>query len=415
MSEIITHVLPGGATVLVEPIPSVRSVALSWRVPAGSAFDPPDRLGQSAALAEIIFRGAGGLDSRSHSDALDRLGVQRYARTSGRHLHIDATVLDTRLHDALPLLAALIRSPEMPADGVAPVASLCRQALDGLEDEPQQLAMLGLREQHLAPPFDRHGYGTASTFETLTADELRAAWQERFVGEGSILAVAGAVEADDVVARLSETLEPWAGAPPAIDTDAEARRGYRHVEQDSSQVHLALAYDAPAEIDDTSMVERLATSALGGSTSGRLFTEVRQKRSLCYSVGASYRARRDSGWVAIYAGTTPERAQETLDVCLAELDRLRGGITEEEFARARIGLKSRLIMEGESTPARAAALGSDFFRRGQARTLDEVATAIEAVTLEELNAYLAQRDFGPVTVVSIGPSPLNVPTPSVVR
>jgi predicted Zn-dependent peptidase len=152
------------------------------------------------------------------------------------------------------------------------------------------------------------------------------------------------------------------------------------------------------------MLERLATAVLSGSTSGRLFTEVRQKRSLCYSVGASYRAGRDRGYVALYAGTTPERAHETLDVCRAEIDRLfgSGDITPEEFRRAVIGLKSHLVMQGESTPARAAALGRDHFRLGHARSLEEIADAADAIGLDELNAYVAGRAVGACTVVSIG-------------
>jgi predicted Zn-dependent peptidase len=168
-----------------------------------------------------------------------------------------------------------------------------------------------------------------------------------------------------------------------------------------------LAYDAPPERDKHSMTERLAIAVLSGSTSGRLFTEVRQKRSLCYSVGASYRAGRDTGMVSLYAGTTPERAQETLDVCREEIERIKSGVTHAEFNRAVVGLKSHQIMQGESTPARAAALVYDQFRLGRARTLEEVAAVIDSITIEQLNQYIASRQFGEFTVVSIGPAKLE--------
>ena len=161
--------------------------------------------------------------------------------------------------------------------------------------------------------------------------------------------------------------------------------------------------------DPHSMLERLAVGVLSGGTSARLFTEVRQKRSLCYSVGASYSAGRDTGMVSLYAGTTPQRAQETLDVCAAEVEHLRDGVAADEFARAQVGLKSHLIMQGESSAARAAAIGSDRFRIGRARTLDELALAIESITLDQLNDYLGQREFGTATVASIGPVELAVP------
>jgi predicted Zn-dependent peptidase len=157
------------------------------------------------------------------------------------------------------------------------------------------------------------------------------------------------------------------------------------------------------------MVERLGTSVLSGSSSGRLFTEVRQKRSLCYSVGASYRAGRDTGMVTLYAGTTPERAQQTLDVCIEQIENMRHGVREDEFNRAVVGLKSAQIMQGESTPSRAAALVYDQFRIGRARTLEEVAKQIDAINRDAVNRYIATRDFGEFTVVSIGPEALRAP------
>ena len=224
---------------------------------------------------------------------------------------------------------------------------------------------------------------------------------------GSIITAAGAVDPDQLADRLNMLLSGWIGSHEEPERSAEATRGYLHIPQDTAQMHIGLAWDAPREADEDAMLERLAVAVLSGSTSGRLFTEVRQKRSLCYSVGASYRPGRDDGLVALYAGTTPQRAQETLDVSLAEVARLREGVESDEFDRAVIGLKSHLIMQGESTPARAGALGGDHFRLGRARTLDELAASIDAITLADLNAYVARREVGDFTIVSIGPDPLE--------
>ena len=86
-------------------------------------------------------------------------------------------------------------------------------------------------------------------------------------------------------------------------------------------------------------------------------------------------------------------------------------MTQEEFHRAVIGIKALQIMQGESTHARAGALVYDQFRLGRARTLDEVSQQIDAITIEQLNRYIAKREFGDVTVVSIGPAALTPPKP----
>ncbi len=404
MSNIVTLHLDGGLIVVVEPIGGVASVALNWLLPVGSATDPPDGDGQSALVSELIFRGAAGMSSREHSDALDRLGVRRSSQTLTHHLGLGATLVGDRLAEALPLLTAMVRQPAFPEQAVEAVRSLCIQSLESLEDDPQHLVMLRLREQHLAPPFNRHGYGTRRVLETTSIDALREAWSARCVPRGSILTAAGRVDPESLSRQLEGLLEGWRGEHDEPVESGRPKRGVLHVSDKTAQVHLALAYDAPREADERSMLERVAVGVLSGGTSSRLFTEVRQKRSLCYSVGASYQAGRDRGLVALYAGTTPDRAQETLEVCSQEIHRLAEGVEREEFDRAVIGSTSGLVMQGESSAARAASIASDQFRLGRPRPLDERKREIESISIDDLNAYLARRGFGDLPVASIGPA-----------
>ena len=403
MSDIVTSQLDGGVVLVVEPIPSVASVALTWRVPVGSATDPPDGDGLAAMLSELIFRGAGGLDSKGHSDALDRVGVQRSAAVLTHHLRLSAALLGDRLAEALPLIAAMVTAPDLAGDALEAVRSLCLQSLDSLDDDPQHLVMLRLRQHHLAPPFNRHGYGCRDVLSRCSIEVLRQSWANRCRPEGTIVAAAGAVDPAALSRQINELLAGWSGRPPSPQELGPPQRGRVHISQDTAQMHIGIAYDAPREADPDARLERLAVSVLSGGTSARLFTEVRQKRSLCYSVGASYSAGRDHGVVTLYAGTTPERAQETLDVCTAEVERLRDGVSGDELHRAMIGIKSHLVMQGESTGARAAAPGHDQFCLGRARSLEERAREIESITLGELNDYLRSRQFSEFTTASIGP------------
>ncbi len=403
MAHIDTIPLDCGATLVTELIDSAASAAVSWLLPVGSAGDPGDADGLASILGEMIFRGAGELDSRALSDALDRLGADRNSQVLVHHLRLSSTLVGDRLFDTLPLLTDIVRRPRLPDSALDAVRSLCLQSLDGLDDDPQQLVMLRLREHHFPPPFNRHGYGQRGVIESASIEHLRDAWRSRCVPHGSIISIAGRVDPPAVAARLNQLLDGWSGEAREPVELAPAARGHAHLKQDTAQMHIGLAWAAPREADPESMLERLGIAVLSGGTSARLFTEVRQKRSLCYSVGASYRAGRDHGAVTLYAGTTPERAQETLDVCAAEIERLRAGAEAEEFHRATVGLKSSLVMQGESTSARAAAIGQDLFRIGRARTLDELAAAVDAITIEDLNAYLAKREIGELTVSTIGP------------
>lgn len=407
---ISTRTLPNGLVLVLEPMASVSSVGFSFLTPGGSAYDPADGQGQATMLAEHLLRGAGAFDSRAHSDALDRLGVQRSSSVSSHHIHVSATMLGSAVAEALPLLVSMLTEPRFDESALEPVRSLSLQALESLDDDPQHVSMLRLRERHLPVPFNRHGYGTPEGLAALTTQRLRKAWDVLARPRGSILGIAGAIDIDRVDELVSRLTERWAGSHSEAVSVAPAERGWAHLPDDSSQVHLGLAFDSPRDGDPLCAVERIGSWILGGGSSSRLFTEVRERRGLCYSVGASYQAGRDFGMTTIYAGSTPNRVQQTFDVIRAELDRFRHGVTEAEFNRAQVGLKSRVVMQGESTMARAMALTGDVFRRGFARSLEEIASEIDRVTLAEFNAALAARSFDVPTVVALGPVGVNPAT-----
>jgi predicted Zn-dependent peptidase len=362
-------------------------------------------------LSELILRGAGSLDSRGLSDALDRLGVQRATTPSANHLQMSATMLGRRLLEALPLLASIVRAPALPEAQLDPVRSLCLQQLEGLEDDPQQLVMLRLRERHLPPPFNRTGYGDQAALEAATIGDLRTAWERRAKPGGSILAIAGQVDGDAIAKLLDRELAGWSGATPDPKETKAALGGIGHEESDSSQTHIAIGFRAPPEGHSSATPFRIATRILGGDTSCRLFNEVREKRGLCYSVGAGYTGGRDRGMLSIYAGSTHERAQETIDCIGREVERFCQGVEADEFKRAIVGYKSRLVMSGESTSARAASGAGDFYRLGRVRSLAELAAEVDRITLDSLNASIStlfdESWRGTRSAFTIGPNAMR--------
>ena len=412
-NPIHVRTLECGMPLLVEEMAGVRTAAFSWLVPAGNASDPADEAGDgwSSLLAELAQRGAGERDSRAFSDALDRAGVQRAVSPAAVHIVASGTTIGARLGEAMPLLADLIVRPHLPGDALEAVRSLAIQSLESLQDDPQHRVTLRLRERHLPPPFNRSGYGNRTAFERADIDSLRASWAARVRPVGSILAVAGAVNVDELARQLDTLLKGWHGAAPDPVVTGEALGGAFHEQDASNQTHVAIGLCAPSERQSQSLHCRVATSILGGETSSRLFTEVRERRGLCYSVSASYAGGRDRGMVFVYAGSTPERAKETYDTIRHELERFEQGVTPDEFRRAKIGFKSRLVMQGESTAARAAALGSDWYRLGRCRSLGELAAEVDALELDGLNEWI-HEEMGPgwrtrMTLCTVGQQPLH--------
>jgi predicted Zn-dependent peptidase len=412
MNAITTRQLDCGMPLLVESMSGVKSAGFSWLIPAGTATEPENRQGLCAMWSELLMRGAGSLDSRAHADALDRLGASRGTDAAGYHLRISGTMLGARIIEALPLIVDMVRRPRFDAESVEPVRDLALQALDSLKDDPSERASLAARIRHYPAPFNRSSLGTEAGLASITRDEIVSLWRDRAVPGGAILAVAGAVEADALASALNRLLSGWSGTAPDFARGPVPARGYAHETDQSNQVQILLMQDAPTEANPTSLLEKIVVSVLSGGMSGRLFSEVREKRGLCYSVSASYAAGKDFGAVAGYVGTTPERAQDSLTVMLAEMNRINtpaGVVEPDEFARAVVGMKSRLVFSGESTSGRAASLAYDQHRLGRPRSLDEIARQIDAVTLDAVNAYLATRKPGRVTIQTLGPAPLTVP------
>lgn len=396
-----------GMPLLVETHDAAASVALTWLLPLGSACDPAGQIGASTILAEWLWRGAGKLDSRSLSNALDRCGVQRSSTAGARHLSISATLIGNRLPEALPVLTSVVTAPRLEDATFEPVRDLTLQSLEGLRDEHQQRAMLLARQHHFPEPFNRSGYGETDDVTKLQPEQARAVWKQWARPGGAIFAAAGRVDGAAMAKQLDALLAGWSGKAVEPQAQVWPEPAMHHEQEEIGQVHIAVVAPAPPEPDAESVRQRIATAVLSGGMSGRLFTEVREKRSLCYSVHASYAAGRDFGALFAYSGTTAERAQETLDVLLAELERVHEGVEQAEFARSITGLKSRLVMQGESTNARASSIAHDLYNRGAARTLDEMRDQIDAVSLADVNAYLAGRKAGPFTIVTLGPKGLT--------
>ena len=192
------------------------------------------------------------------------------------------------------------------------------------------------------------------------------------------------------------------------DSRGESNISDGFIQRETEQTHIAIACPYVGELDEDYYVARVAAEVLSGGSSGRLFTEIREIKGLCYSVGTSYASLKDRASLMGYAGTSNDRAQATLDAFLHELSRLNGGIDEGEVERAKIGLMSGTVMSGESTGARASAVASDFFSRGRVRPLEEIAQMIDAVSVQQVDEFVRRHKLGPFTVVTVGPKRLEV-------
>ncbi len=418
-ADFLVHQLDNGLVVLAEHMPGMRSAAMELHVPAGGATDPVERCGSANVLSEMVLRGAGGRDARQLTEYLDGLGLWRSSGTGTLSTRFSASGLASHVMHGLKAHADIVRRPHLHEDAFGPSVDLALQSLEGLADNPQGLAMVKLREWAWPGPFSRNPAGELDHLEKLTAEGLKDDFVARFRPDGAVLSIAGDIDQNNVRDDAERFFGDWQGPKrPVVDVTPSAG-DFLFIEQDVQQTHIALAYPTPAESRRDYYLSRLAVECLSGGMSGRLFDRIRERQGLCYSIFASYASLAavetgpsdddDFASIFCYAGTSNERAQETLDALVRELVIMREGVTADELRRAKIGLKAGTVTSGESTSARAGALARDWQVRRRLRSLDEIVAAIDAITLDDVNAWLAANPAGPFTVVLIGPKPLDVP------
>ncbi|MCS7167798.1 MAG: pitrilysin family protein [Gemmatales bacterium] len=409
MAEVYHTTWPNGLTLLVEEMPEVRTAALSIWVPAGHVYDPPQRLGTANVLSELIMRGAGPRDSRRLLLDLDALGVDHGETAGSFHMSFRAGTIADNLIPALRIFADIVRRPHLPEKEFPAVKELALGELDSLEDEPREKLLVELARHYYPPPLGNDHRGEREHIESLTLEEVRQFYQQTFRPQGTIISVAGRVNWSEIRAVVEELFADWTNAAEPTWQLGPEPEHRAHLTRPTQQTQIGVAYASVPFGQDDHYAARAAVAVLSGGMSSRLFTEVREKRGLCYAVWASYHSFKDRASVFCYAGTTAERAQETLEVLLAELRRLPEGVSADEVQRVQAGLKSALIMHQESASARAASIASDWYFLGRVRSLDEIQHEIDTLTPQRIVEHLRHYPPRNFTIVTLGPKPLHIP------
>jgi predicted Zn-dependent peptidase len=405
-----TRLLDNGLVLLAEPTPEVESAAFTLLTPCGYSVDPADRLGLASLLCDLAFRGAGPRNNRTLVNDLENLGVERGESVGAAHTSFSGATLAASLADALNVFADVVRRPHLPdGDELEAARLVCLQEIHGIDDEPSQKLLDQLRMRSYPAPWGRAGHGNELGVTASTVADVRRHWARYYQPNGAILAVAGNIVWERLAERVEVLFGDWKPVETPEPTELAPPNGSPHVPFESNQCHIGIAYPTVPYRDPKYLQAWAAVGVLSDGMSSRLFTEVREKRGLCYSVNASLQTQLTRARVLCYAGTTAERAQETLDVTHAELVRLGAGIEQAELDRLKARIKSGLIMQQESTSARSGAIARDWHHLGRVRSLEELGLAIDALTAATINAYLEEHPPGNFVFATLGPQELAIP------
>jgi predicted Zn-dependent peptidase len=287
-------------------------------------------------------------------------------------------------------------------------ADLARQELFALQDDPQALSDKLMSPAAFGPQLGRHPLGELETLERINRDDLEAFWRDHFSAGRMMFAAAGPEDPDKVREIVSRHFDGF-GKGAKSGRDAFPLRftpEITHHTKELKQQQIAICWPGVDATHADFPVQQAILGILSGGMSGRLFTEVREKRGLVYWVGAWQETPRGAGLMFLGASTTPERCDQTYTTLLSEVDRLSEDLTEDELHRAVTGIVASQETRGDTTRARCAEIASDLFFFGRPLPLEEKVAKLKAVSIEDIRRYLAAHPRSKLCVLTLGPRPL---------
>jgi len=389
--------LDSGVQVVTETVDSVRSVALGLWVRTGSRDETPAQAGVSHFLEHMLFKGTERHSAIEISEIFDGLGAAVNAATGKETTHLNARFLDEHTESAFELLAEMLLGPTYPE--VDSEREVVLEEIAMYEDEPMDRVHDFLADAVFGEhPLGRRVLGSTEVIASIPVPEIEAYHSARYVAPNIVVAAAGHLEHETICELSRRLLAPAVnGAAAENGSDPGAAPRLRFHGKETEQYHLCLGATGITRDDERRFALAVLDSIFGGSTSSRLFREVREKRGLAYSVGSYNDQYTDSGLVATYVGTREDNLEQACGIIAAELERLRAEpVSEAELARAKENVKGRLVLSSESTAARMARIGRAMLFGMPLYTLDEMLERVDAVAIDDVGKlgaelYAAER------------------------
>ena len=404
MSQIRVSTLANGLRVATDPMDSVETASVGVWVEAGSRYEAAATSGVSHFLEHMVFKGTRKRDARAIAEEIEAVGGHLNAHTSREYTAFYAKVLKEDVALAVDIIADILQEPTLDADELGRERTVIMQEIMQAQDTPDDIIFDRFQETAFpGQPLGRPVLGAPDTIEAMSRDSLSGFMRRHYGAARMILAAAGRVDHEAVVAMAERAFDRL---PPEMPTEREAARyrgGDFREERDLEQVHLVLGFEGVGYRDPDFYALSVLSTLLGGGMSSRLFQEIREKRGLVYSIYTFPSSYSDSGVFGIYAGTGEDEVGELVPLVCDELVKVRDTIAETEMERARAQLKAGLLMSLESTSSRCEQLARQLMVFGRPLPTAESVGRIEAVDLASVQAAARRLFSSPPTMATIGP------------
>jgi predicted Zn-dependent peptidase len=384
--------LDNGVRVITERMENVRSVALGFWIATGSAMESHDQAGLSHLLEHMLFRGTDSYRSEEIDQIFDAMGAEINAGTDRETTSLFTRVLDGHLERALHVMGEMVWHPLF--EELAAEREVVLEEIAMYEDDPQDRVFDVLGEAVFGDhPLGRAVIGRAEVVRAVEIEGLHAFHSERYLPSDIVVAAAGSVDHDELVGMIEAGVPSTAPGTKATAQTSEPsfERRVRFLRKDTEQYHVCLGGKGISRHDERRFALRVLEGVLGGTSSSRLFQEVREKRGLAYSVFSFSNLHARTGEVGLYVGTRPDNLGEAIATIATELERfVAEPVSDAELTRSRENVKGRVVLALESTAARMNRLGSSILSDLPILSVDEIIEHIDAVQAGDLHELAAE-------------------------
>lgn len=394
-----------GLRIVLEKIPTVRSVSIGIWIGTGSRFESKEVNGVSHFLEHMFFKGTKTRSAQEIAEAFDSIGGQVNAFTSKEYTCYYAKVLDDHAEIAIDVLSDMFFNSVFEEKEIEKEKKVVLEEIKMYEDAPDDivhdlLAQAGYGEHALGLPI----LGTQETIKSFSNQTLRKYMDEEYTAEKVVVSVAGNVDETFIEKvklifnDVKKNDQERQFTPPIFLANKLVKK------KKTEQAHLCLGYNGLQIGADDIYSLVILNNILGGSMSSRLFQEVREKKGLAYSVFSYHSSFHDSGMLTVYGGTAPNQLDELYETMVESLSNMREiGITEKELNMGKEQLKGNLMLSLESTNSRMSRNGKNELLLKRHRSLDEIIEEINNVTITSTNKLSANILNKPYSLALISP------------
>ncbi|WP_285726743.1 M16 family metallopeptidase [Psychromicrobium xiongbiense] len=408
-------ILPGGVRVLTESMPGQRSATLGFWVGVGSRDEAEGQHGSTHFLEHLLFKGTPRRSALDIAAAFDEVGGESNAATAKESTCYYARVLDVDLPMAIDVIADMVTSAVLDPEELESEREVILEelAMDG--DDPTDVA----HEKFVATvlgdhPLGRPIGGTAETIRGVARESVWEHYQRFYRPEELVVTAAGGLDHAQVCRMVLTALHRagWALDPhqaPRPRRSGELAQitgtpGVQVVPRTVEQANVIVGCPAFAANDERRFTMSVLNAILGGGMSSRLFQEIREKRGLAYSTYSFSSAFADAGYFGMYAGCSPAKVQQVLELMVQELEKLAAdGVSEQELRKATGQLSGGIVLALEDTGSRMSRLGRAELVAGEFMDIDETLERIHAVTAAQVRDLARELAAAPRSVTVVGP------------